>query len=71
MTNGRETKHSRHYTLTWLPWLLGLGVLALYLVTLNRQLSFLPDWAMIQQLPMGVRASGWYFGAEFHTSRWP
>lgn len=65
MTNGRTTKQNRHYTQAWLPWLLGLGVLALYLLTLNRNLSFLPDWAMVQQLPMGIRASGWYFGAEF------
>lgn len=67
MTNGREPNQNRHYTLTWLPWLLGSGVLALYLLTLNHNLSFLQDWAMVQQLPMGVRASGWYFGAEFLT----
>ncbi len=65
MTNGRAPKQNRHFTLTWLPWLLGGGVLALYALTLNRNLSFLQDWAMVQQLPMGVRASGWYFGAEF------
>lgn len=67
MTNGRETKPSRHYSLTWLPWLLGAAVLVLYVLTLNRNLSFLPDWAMAQQLPMGVRAAGWYFGVEFLT----
>ncbi len=65
MTNGREPNQNRHYTITWLPWLLGFGVLALYVLTLNHNLSFLQDWAMVQQLPMGVRASGWYFGVEF------
>lgn len=67
MTNGRETKSERFYTLTWLPWALGFGVLALYLLTGNRNLSFLSDWAVVQQLPMGVRSLGWYYGAEFLT----
>ncbi|MGC3959057.1 MAG: DUF2723 domain-containing protein [Verrucomicrobiota bacterium] len=67
MTNGRATNQNRHYTLTWLPWLLGGGVLTLYALTLNRNLSFLPDWAMAQQLPMGARAAGWYFNVEFLT----
>src|SRR6478736_9513169 len=64
MTNGREPNQNRHYTLTWLPWLLGFGVLTLYVLTLNHNLSVLQDWTMVQ-LPMGVRASGWSYGAEF------
>jgi tetratricopeptide (TPR) repeat protein len=70
MTNGRAPKSKELYTLTWLPWLLGLLVFGCYLVTVNRSISFVPDWTGIvppplQQAPVGVRMTGWVFGAEF------
>lgn len=65
MTNGRDKKQGVPYTLSWLPWALGIAVAGLYLLSLNRNLSLLPDWAAAQQMPMGVRALGWFHGAEF------
>ena len=66
MTNGRETKSRQLYTLTWLPWLLGLIICACYLATVNRSVSFVPDWSdQMQPAPAGVRLAGWMFGTEF------
>lgn len=65
MTNGRATTQNRHFAQTRLPWLIGLAGLAIYILTLNTNLSLLFDWVSVQQLPMGVRAMGWYYGAEF------
>ena len=70
MTNGRAPKSKELYTLTWLPWLLGLLVFGCYLVTVNRSISFVPDWSglvppPLQQPPLGARMTDWVFGAEF------
>lgn len=66
MTNGRESDTKRHLALTWLPWVLGLGTLALYLATLNRSLSFLPDWmTYFGSAPAGARLAGWAWQPEF------
>ncbi len=69
MTNGRAPK-SNEFFLKWLPWLLGAFVFGCYLVTVNRSISFVPDWSGVvppplQQAPVGVRATGWMFGVEF------
>lgn len=66
MTNGRETQHKRHYALTWLPWVVGLAALGFYLVTLNRSISFLPDWTAFFGTPSpGPRFAGWTFQTDF------
>ena len=68
MTNGRESDAKRHFVLTWLPWILGLAALGLYLVTLNRSLSFLPDWlSMLGSAPAAVRMAGWSFQPDQFT----
>jgi tetratricopeptide (TPR) repeat protein len=60
MTNGRASDTKRHFVLTWLPWILGLAALGLYVITLNRSLSFLPDWMALFGIPSpGVRIAGW------------
>ena len=77
MTNGRESDAKRHFVLNWLPWVLGLAGLGLYLVTLNRSLSFLPDWMSFFGLaPTGVRLSGWVwqpeiFAPAYHVVTYP
>ena len=68
MTNGRESDTKRHFALTWLPWVLGLATLALYLATLNRSLSFLPDWmSYFGSAPTGVRLAGWAWQPEYFS----
>ncbi|HEX5219102.1 MAG TPA: tetratricopeptide repeat protein [Verrucomicrobiae bacterium] len=65
MTNGRASDTKRHFVLTWLPWILGLAALGLYLITLNRSLSFLPEWmAFFGAAPSGVRIAGWNWQPE-------
>jgi tetratricopeptide (TPR) repeat protein len=65
MTNGRDRNEKPPYTLSWLPWLLGGAVFVVYLVTLNRSLSFLPDWtSVLQQPPFGAKLAGWSFIPE-------
>src|SRR5262249_8975615 len=39
MINESETNQSRSFVTTWLPWLLGGGMLVLYLITLGRSVS--------------------------------
>ena len=68
MTNGFKTTIKRHYTQTWLPWLLGIAALVLFLGTLNHSLSFLTDWMTMPyfgQAPAGARLSGWAWQPEF------
>jgi len=68
MTNGRESDTKRHFVLTGLPWVLGLAVLGFYLVTLNRSLSFLPDWmTFFGSAPSGVRIAGWSWQPEYYS----
>ena len=68
MTKGRESDAKRHFALTWLPWGLGLIGLGLYLVTLNRTLSFLPDWmTFFGAAPSGVRIAGWSWQPEYYS----
>lgn len=68
MTNGRESDTRRPFSLTWLPWVLGLATLALYLATLNRSLSFLPDWiTYFGTAPSGARIAGWTWQPEFFS----
>jgi tetratricopeptide (TPR) repeat protein len=65
MTNGRSSRSKQIYTLKWLPWLLGLVVFGVYLLTLNRSISFVSEWSnQIQPAPAAVRLAGWIFGAE-------
>lgn len=77
MTNGHSTNQKRHYTLTWLPWLLGALVLVLYVTTANRSLSLMPDWTSLLQVPPGpVRMAGYTFHPEFlspvyYVVTWP
>lgn len=68
MTNGRESDAKRHFVVTWLPWVLGLAALGLYLFTLNRSISFLPEWSTVLGLPSapaGARLAGWSWLPEF------
>src|SRR6187399_3202155 len=66
MTNGRASDTKRHFVLTWLPWILGLAALGLYVITLNRSLSFLPDWTtFFGAASSGVRIAGWSWQPEF------
>lgn len=59
MTNGPLTKQKRHYTLTWLPWLLGALVLLLYGATASRSLPTINDWiAFLQQPPVAHSYAG-------------
>lgn len=77
MTNGRVSDTKRQFVLTWLPWILGLAALGLYLATLNRSLSFLPDWAtFFGTAPSGVRIAGWnwqpeYFSPAYYAITYP
>lgn len=77
MTNGRESDTQRHFVLTWLPWVLGLAALGLYVLTLNRSLSFLPDWmAFFGSAASGVRLAGWswqpdYFSPAYYAITYP
>ena len=68
MTNGRDGRERNGkppYTLPWLPWLLSAVVFAVYLITLNRSLSFLSDWtSLLQQPPAGAKLAGWSFLPE-------
>ncbi|HNQ74482.1 MAG TPA: tetratricopeptide repeat protein [Verrucomicrobiota bacterium] len=64
MTTGHEKRRSAHYTLSWLPWVLGAFVAGGYLLTTHRHLSLLPDWTSVQQIPAGVRALGWGYTPE-------
>ncbi len=65
MTKGRESENKRHFTLAWLPWLLGVAALICYTFTLNRSLSFLPDWlGLMGSPPAGARTAGWFWQPE-------
>ena len=65
MTKGRESEKKRHFTPSWLPWLLGLAALGWYSYTLNRSLSVLPDWlGLMGSAPAGARTAGWYWQPE-------
>ncbi len=65
MKKGRESENKRHFTLVWLPWILGLAALGGYAFTLNRSLSFLPDWmGLIGPAPAGARTAGWFWQPE-------
>jgi tetratricopeptide (TPR) repeat protein len=67
MTNGNSTI-KRPYTQTWLPWVLGIAALGLFLGTLNHSLSFLTDWMTMpyfNQPPAGARVAGWTWQPEF------
>ncbi len=65
MTKGRESDNKSHFTLAWLPWILGLAALVWYSFTLNRSLSFLPDWlGILGAAPAGVRTAGWIWQPE-------
>ena len=65
MTNGRASDTKRQFVSTWLPWILGFAALGLYVVTLNRSLSFLPDWmTFFGSSPSGVRIAGWSWQPE-------
>lgn len=68
MTNGRASETRRHFILTWLPWILGLAAFGLYFATLNRSLSFLPDWmAFFGVAPSAARLAGWSWQPETFT----
>ncbi|MFO1513195.1 MAG: hypothetical protein U1F83_09835, partial [Verrucomicrobiota bacterium] len=77
MTNGRESDAKRHFVLTWLPWVLGLAGLGLYVITLNHSLSFLPDWmTFFGSAASGVRLAGWnwqpeYFSPAYYALTYP
>ena len=65
MTKGRESDNKSHFTLAWLPWILGLAALVGYSLTLNRSLSFLPDWlGLMGSAPAGARTAGWFWQPE-------
>lgn len=65
MTKGRESESKSHFTLAWLPWLLGAAALICYTFTLNRSLSFLPDWlGLMGSPPAGARSAGWSWQPE-------
>ena len=65
MTKGRESDNKRHFILVWLPWILGMAALIGYAVTLNRSLSFLPDWlGILGAAPAGARTAGWIWQPE-------
>lgn len=65
MKKGRESETKRHFTLVWLPGLLGLAALAVYFFTLNHSLSFVPDWmGLMGSPPAGARTAGWFWQPE-------
>lgn len=77
MTNGPTTNEKRHYTLTWLPWLLGALVLVLYAATANRSLPTVTDWtALLGQPPLALSYSGdtftpQIFAPVLYVVTWP
>lgn len=65
MTKGRESDNKSQFILVWLPWILGMAALVVYSLTLNRSLSFLPDWlGILGAAPAGARTAGWIWQPE-------
>jgi tetratricopeptide (TPR) repeat protein len=77
MTNGSTSKQKRHFTLAWLPWLLGMLVLALYALTANPALPTVYDWTgFLQQPPLALSYSGDSYSPQFlapvlYVVTWP
>ena len=57
MTTERESSPERKFVPAYLPWLVAVGALAVYLVTLNR-------WVSFNSLPQVGRVSGWIWQPE-------
>ena len=57
MTNDIESSEPRRLALRGLPWLLALGALALYLLTLNR-------WMSVLNVGSAARVAGWIWQPE-------
>src|SRR4051812_5152289 len=52
MTNETENTQQRSFVVSWLPWLLAAGMLAIYLLTLN-------SWLSPNSLQQVAEAGGW------------
>ena len=59
MTTEREVSPERKFVPALLPWLVAAGALAVYLVTLNR-------WVSFNSLQQVARVSGWTWQPEVH-----
>jgi tetratricopeptide (TPR) repeat protein len=55
----RQTSPERPFVLATLPWLIAAGALVIYLVTLNR-------WVSFSSLPQVARISGWTWQPEIY-----
>ncbi|TAL06871.1 MAG: DUF2723 domain-containing protein, partial [Verrucomicrobia bacterium] len=60
MTNGMESRGGGAHALRFLPWLVGAGALAVYLLTLNH-------WVSLFNLAQSARVAGWTWQPELYN----